>query len=267
MNNFASRMLINIIGIPAILLLIHLGGIPFVLFITVMVFIAQVELYLLMRKKGIAPLLLPGVLAGVIWQLASFYLPGALLLYLLIGLVVLLLLAGLVHQIKNVTVDLASTLFGFVYLPVLTSTIILMHNIPGRGRSIVFLLFVTIWVCDSLAFIIGKWLGRRKIAPKISPNKTYAGCIGGLFGAVLTVLIFYFLGWAPDFMSIMQLIIFGILAGVFGQAGDFVESAFKRDAEVKDSSNLLLGHGGVLDRFDSFFIAAPVIFLYIITIL
>jgi len=65
----------------------------------------------------------------------------------------------------------------------------------------------------------------------------------------------------------MQLIIFGILAGVFGQAGDFVESAFKRDAEVKDSSNLLLGHGGVLDRFDSFFIAAPVIFLYIITIL
>ncbi|HPC36063.1 MAG TPA: phosphatidate cytidylyltransferase [Candidatus Marinimicrobia bacterium] len=266
MNNFASRMLINVIGIPAILLLIQLGRVPFVLFITVLVFIAQVELYLLMQKKGTDPLLLPGVLAGVIWLFTSFYRPDG-LFYLLIGLVTLLFLAGLLRQIKGVMVDLASTLLGFVYLPMLTSTIILMRNIPDVGRAIVFLLFVTIWICDSLAFVFGKWLGRHKIAPQISPNKTYAGCIAGLFGAVLTVLIFYFLGWAPDFMNLVQLIIFGLLAGVFGQAGDFVESLFKRDAEVKDSSNLLLGHGGVLDRFDSIFIGAPVIFLYIVLIL
>lgn len=262
MSNFATRMLINVIGVPALLLLIGLGGIPFILFLTVMAFIAQVELYLLMRKKGADPLIAPAVLAGIVWMFASYYRPDS-LFYLLIGLVTLLFLSGLFRKIQGATVDLAGTLLGFIYLPVLISTVILMRNIDGSGRSIVTLLFVTIWICDALAFVFGKWLGRRKIAPLISPHKSYAGCIGGLFGAVATVLIFYYLKWTPDFMNLNQLIIFALLAGVFGQAGDFVESVFKRDAGVKDSSNLLLGHGGMLDRFDSLFIGAPVIFLYI----
>jgi len=262
MNNFATRMLINVIGIPALLLLIRLGGIPFLIFLTVMTFIAQVELYLLMRKKGVDPLILPAVLAGILWMFASHYRPD-LLFFLLIGLVTLLFLAGLFRKIQGATIDLAGTLLGFIYLPVLVSTVILMRSIEGDGRPLVMLLFVTIWICDSLAFVFGKWMGRRKIAPLISPHKTYAGCIGGVFGAVATVLIFYYLNWTPDFMNLVQLLIFALLAGVFGQAGDFVESVFKRDAEVKDSSNLLLGHGGMLDRFDSFFIGAPVIYLFI----
>jgi len=262
MNNFATRMLINVIGVPALLLLIKLGGIPFIVFLTVMTFIAQVELYVLMRKKGADPLVIPAVLAGIVWLLATYYRPD-LLMYLLFGLVVLLFLSGLFRKIQGATVDLADTLLGFIYLPVLVSTIILMRNIEGSGYAVVTMMFVTIWICDSLAFVFGKWLGRRKIAPLISPHKTWAGCIGGVFGAVATVLIFHYLGWAPKFMDMTELMIFALLAGVFGQAGDFVESIFKRDAEVKDSSNLLLGHGGMLDRFDSFFIGAPVIFLYI----
>jgi len=262
MKNFTTRMLINVIGIPALLLLIRLGGIPFILFLTVMAGIAQVELYLLMRKKGANPLMIPAVLAGIVWMFASYFRPD-LLFYLLIGLVSLLFLTGLFRNIQNATLDLAGTLLGFIYLPVLISTIILMRNIDGSGPSLVTLLFVTIWICDSLAFVFGKWLGKRKIAPLISPHKTYAGCLAGVAGAVATVLIFHFFNWTPQFMNLTQLIIFGLLAGVFGQAGDFVESVFKRDAGVKDSSNLLLGHGGMLDRFDSFFIGAPVIYLFI----
>jgi phosphatidate cytidylyltransferase len=146
---------------------------------------------------------------------------------------------------------------------VLVSTIILMRNIEGSGRAIVTMMFVTIWICDSLAFVFGKLIGGRKIAPLVSPHKTWAGCIGGVLGAIATVLIFHYLNWAPVFMTMTELMIFALIAGVVGQAGDFVESVFKRDAEVKDSSNLLLGHGGMLDRFDSVFIGAPVIFLYI----
>jgi len=262
MTNFATRMLINVIGIPALLLLINLGGIPFVMFLTVVAFIAQVELYLLMRKKGADPLIVPTVIAGIVWMFVAYYAPEY-LFSLLIGLVALILLTGLFRKVQGATFDLAGTLLGLIYLPVLISTTILMRNIVDYGNSIVTLMFVTIWICDSLAYVFGKWLGRRKIAPLVSPHKTVAGCVGGLFGAIATVLIFYWLKWTPGFMSIPELLIFALLAGVFGQAGDFVESLFKRDAEVKDSSNLLLGHGGMLDRFDSFFIGAPVIFLYI----
>jgi len=262
MNNFATRMLINVIGIPALLLLMRLGGIPFILFLTVMAFIAQVELYLLMRKKGADPLIVPAVLAGIVWLFTAYYRPD-LLMYLLFGLVSLLLLSGLMREIQGATINLAATLLGFIYLPVLVSTIILMRNIEGSGRAIVTMMFVTIWICDSLAFVFGKLIGGRKIAPLVSPHKTWAGCIGGVFGAIATVLIFHYLNWAPVFMTMTELMIFALIAGVVGQAGDFVESVFKRDAEVKDSSNLLLGHGGMLDRFDSVFIGAPVIFLYI----
>ncbi len=262
MNNFATRMMINVIGVPALLLLINLGGFPFILFITVMAFIAQVELYLLMRKKGSNPLIAPAALAGIVWIFTAYYFPNW-LMYLFFGLTAALFLSGLLRKIQGATVDLAATLLGFIYLPVLISTVVLLRNIEGSGKAIVTMMFVTIWICDSLAFVFGKWLGHRKIAPLISPHKTWAGCIGGLFGSIATVMIFKYLGWAPEFMTMRELLIFALLAGIFGQAGDFVESVFKRDAEVKDSSNLLLGHGGMLDRFDSFFIGAPVIFLFI----
>jgi len=90
------------------------------------------------------------------------------------------------------------------------------------------------------------------------------GCVAGFFGAIVTVIIFYYLGWKPEFIDFSDMLVIGAIAGIFGQAGDFIESAFKRDASIKDSSSLLMGHGGVLDRFDSFLFAPGFVYLYLL---
>ncbi|RKY56024.1 MAG: hypothetical protein DRP89_02185 [Candidatus Neomarinimicrobiota bacterium] len=267
MSNFATRMMINAVGIPAILFLIHLGGLPFVIFIVIVSVIGQIEFYLLARRKGNKPIFLTAIISGVIWIIASFYL-SEYLFYLLILIAIMFIIIGLFRHVSGSITDISSTILGFIYIPVFLSTIILLRKLYNEDDGkLVTLLFVSIWICDSLAFVFGKWLGKRKIAPKISPNKSIAGCIAGLFGSLMTVVIFYYLGWTPKLLSFTQLIVLGLIIGIFGQVGDFVESIFKRDAEVKDSSSFLLGHGGVLDRFDAFFIASPLVYLYIFLIL
>lgn len=265
MNNLASRMFINLLGVPAILLMVKIGGIPFFLFFAVIAVIAQVELYLLFAQKGFRPQLVLGTGSGLVYMAAVYFFPdGAPAV--LVGIIVLHLLLGLFRPVTGASPDLALSIFGVVYLPFLISTLFLIRELKD-GVQILYLLFATIWICDALAYVFGKLLGKRKIAPQISPHKTVAGCVGGVAGALATVLIFSYLGWQPAFMNLSQLIGFGLLAGILGQAGDFVESIFKRDAGVKDSSTLLLGHGGMLDRFDSFFIGAPVIYLYMLLII
>lgn len=267
MSNFGTRMIINAIGIPTILFLIHLGGLPFVIFIVIVSIIGQIEFYLLAREKGSNPIFITAIIIGVIWIIASFYLSEN-LFYLLILIAITFLIIGLFRHVSGSINDISSTLLGFIYIPVFLSTIILLRELPNfKNGELVTLLFVSIWVCDSLAFVFGKWLGKRKIAPKVSPNKSIVGCIAGLFGSLVTVIIFYYLEWTPELLSFTQLIVLGIITGIFGQVGDFTESIFKRDAEVKDSSSILLGHGGVLDRFDSFFIASPLVYLYVLLIL
>jgi len=131
-----------------------------------------------------------------------------------------------------------------------------------EGGQLVTIIFVTIWICDALAFVFGKWLGKKKIAPSISPGKTWAGCIGGLLGAIATVVLIDYLGWKPAYLQLKDMIVIGLIAGIFGQSGDFIESVIKRDVNVKDSSSLLMGHGGVMDRFDSFLFAPGFVYLY-----
>ena len=263
MQNLATRMMINVLGIPAILLLTHRGGIAFTLFFTVIAFVSQVELYLLMRRKGYRPLLIGASLAGIVWMFTVYFFPEKLFV-LLIFLTAIVFISGLFREVQGATVDIAESILGFIYLPLMLSTLILLRFGHAEGESVLMMLFAAIWICDSLAYVFGKWLGHKKIAPNISPGKTVVGCIAGVVGALLTVYLFYVLKWSPDSMSFIEVLWFGLLCGTFGQAGDFVESVFKRDAGVKDSSTLLLGHGGMLDRFDSFFIGAPVIFLYVL---
>ena len=270
MSNFASRMIINALGIPAIIMLIKAGGIPFIVFIEVLAVLGLWEFYNLMQMKGITPWRLGGILTGVTWIAVAYYSPG--LLFPLIVLIILLYLGiSLFKGIQNAAVNIATTVLGFFYIPFMLSLLVVLREIPKQfggdyreGSQILMLVFVAIWICDSLAFVFGKWLGKKKIAPSISPGKTWIGCIAGLAGAIITVLIFNRLGWKPDYLSFSDLLVIGIIAGIFGQSGDFIESALKRDIGVKDSSTLLLGHGGILDRFDSFLFAPGFVYLYLL---
>ena len=130
----------------------------------------------------------------------------------------------------------------------------------------VFLVFLSVWVCDSAAFIVGTKIGKKKIAPLISPNKTWEGTIAGY---IFSVLFIYFLVTSEllninDYtFTIYDILIMGSIVGVIGQLGDLFESMIKRKFNVKDSGTLLQGHGGVLDRFDSLLFVIPAFYVYI----
>ena len=146
---------------------------------------------------------------------------------------------------------------------------LLIYDSSNVSKFFVLLIFISVWVTDSMAFIMGKCFGKKKIFPKVSPNKTWVGSISGLLFSILFLLLVYFnfnypkyIIWPKNF-QIIDIIFLGFITGFFSQLGDFLESYFKRKIGVKDSSKLLLGHGGFLDRFDSMFTVGIIIYFYL----
>jgi phosphatidate cytidylyltransferase len=122
-------------------------------------------------------------------------------------------------------------------------------------------IFASIWICDSAAFFGGTALGKHKLFPRVSPNKSWEGAVFGLLFAVIAMVISKVI--ILGFLSWFDVITIGLIVGIIGQIGDLIESLFKRDAGVKDSSTLIPGHGGIFDRFDSLLYTAPAVLLYI----
>jgi phosphatidate cytidylyltransferase len=141
----------------------------------------------------------------------------------------------------------------FVILPF--SYLVRINEISLVGRKLVLFTLCLIWAGDILAYFVGKGLGRVPMAPALSPNKTWEGALGNLLASLLIGV--FFAKWLQ--MEAVQMLIIAGLANIAGQMGDLIESAWKRGAAVKDSSNLLPGHGGVLDRIDSLILASPVV--------
>ncbi|MER2233940.1 MAG: phosphatidate cytidylyltransferase, partial [Leuconostoc mesenteroides] len=113
------------------------------------------------------------------------------------------------------------------------------------------------WITDSGAYMVGRAIGKNKLAPKISPNKTWEGSIGGSMVAIIVIpALFTIFHWLPDY-NFIELLAFTAILSIAGQLGDLIESGFKRHYGVKDSGNILPGHGGILDRFDSMLIVMP----------
>lgn len=138
------------------------------------------------------------------------------------------------------------------------------EEVPGVlyswGGYTVIAIFVSIWVCDSAAYFAGRGFGRHKLFPRVSPNKTWEGAAAGFIAAAG---IFQIARIVLPYMSVVDALVCGVIVGVCGQTGDLAESLLKRDAGVKDSSSLIPGHGGVLDRFDSLLFVAPLVYVYL----
>ncbi len=144
----------------------------------------------------------------------------------------------------------------FVALPF--SYIVRLHGVRPQGRVLLLFLLVFIWMGDTLAYFVGRSVGRLPLAPQISPRKTWEGAVANLLGALLVAAVFVrFVAVEPRHLLLMA-----ALGTIAGQAGDLLESAYKRSAGVKDSSSLLPGHGGILDRIDALILAAPVVWYY-----
>jgi phosphatidate cytidylyltransferase len=159
----------------------------------------------------------------------------------------------------------ATTILGVIYVGFLSSHIVLLRELPlqtgnayATGSSFVFLAFVVTWASDTGAYFVGTLLGRHPLLPRISRNKTREGAVGGVLFAILGALVARYT-FAP-YMDLWQAVLLGILGSVVGMAGDLVESMLKRDVDVKDASETIPGHGGVLDRFDSLLFTAPLIY-------
>jgi phosphatidate cytidylyltransferase len=153
------------------------------------------------------------------------------------------------------------TIAGILYIGWLLSHLVALRGLDS-GRNWVFLVLFVTWVSDTTAFLIGGRFGRHKLAPAISPGKTWEGTIGGICGGIAVSTLFF----APTSfqlpLSSGQAILLGALTSILGQVGDLVESFLKRNLEVKDSGKLMPGHGGILDRIDSLLLAGVVVYYF-----
>ena len=152
--------------------------------------------------------------------------------------------------------------WGLIYIVICCVSLVLIRE-SEQGLKVSLWMYLVVWSVDVGAYIFGKKFGKLKLAPEISPNKTYEGAILGSFCGIVTSVLLYntFSSGAQDAFSLYSHIIFTLIVVILAQLGDLSESFVKRLCGVKDSGNILLGHGGVLDRFDSFLIVAPFIFV------
>ncbi len=153
------------------------------------------------------------------------------------------------------------TIAGILYIGWLLSHLVALRGLDSGRNWVLLVLFVT-WVSDTTAFLVGRGFGRHKLAPAISPAKTWEGTIGGICGGIAVSTLFS----APTSLQLPissgQTILLGALTSILGQVGDLVESLLKRNLGAKDSGNLMPGHGGILDRIDSLILAGVVVYYY-----
>ncbi len=153
-------------------------------------------------------------------------------------------------------IGISAAALVFVVLPL--SFIVRLHGISRIGPKLLVFVLVLVWVGDTLAYFVGRAVGRLPMAAHVSPKKTWEGAAANLVGSLIVAVIFA--RWLP--IDPVQLLAMAGLGNIAGQIGDLLESAYKRSAGVKDSSRLLPGHGGVLDRIDALVLAAPVVWYY-----
>jgi phosphatidate cytidylyltransferase len=263
------RIVSGLAFVPLLILLAHVGGIAFWLFTALQVSLGLIEFYRMMERRGLRPYLRLGIAAalGLLWVC---YRPDTPHVGFLMTAVLLLVLALELRrpEARQRVEDMAVTCFGVLYVGWLSAHLVLLRELPWRagtsyaeGASFVLLAFFVTWSCDSGAYAIGRLFGRNRPWTHISPRKSVEGAIGGLVAACAAAFIAR--AWFAHYLAVRDAIVLGFLVGVFAQVGDLVESLLKRDTDHGDSSDLIPGHGGILDRFDSLYFAAPLVFYYL----
>ena len=263
--NLLQRVGVALVGIPFLLWLIKVGGVLFFCFFTLLALLAVFECHRLARHKAHPPALWIVLLITLLFQ-GNFYRPflevWELLLIVVLGLLVMELFLKDVSPLLN----LGAIFPGLLYVNLAFGALLKLRleSVGGKGEIMVFLMFFCVWAADIFAYFGGSALGGRfihhKLFERLSPHKTWEGFLFGLAGSIAASMIYG--SFVPQ-LSLRTALLTGVLIGLASPAGDLIESMFKRDAGVKDSSGLIPGHGGVLDRFDTIIFVSP--FIYFIT--
>jgi phosphatidate cytidylyltransferase len=275
-SNDARRVAFAVVAIPLAFLLVWYGGLPLVVLIALAGALGARELFALAERQQVRPAVLPGLVSAAALapltyaalvspsaaEVAAAAWPYAGALW-LIGLLTWALAAR--SPAERPLEAVGVTLLAVAYTGALPVFLLVIRHaqLPVRswaGAWLVFFPLIVTWVCDSAAMYGGRTFGGPKLSPIVSPGKTRSGAVAGVVGALVVaplfaLLVFPRVGVA---VSVWQLVAIAGILSVVGQIGDLVESLFKRQAGVKDSSNLIPGHGGVLDRLDSLYFVIPV---------
>lgn len=247
-----TRIISAIVLLPLFFFVIIKGGIFIFLGALGASLIGLYEYFKVFEKNGYNPLAKTTyILTGIFFVAITFTSMAYSHIVLALGYIMILVGALLIIKKQIKLQDLMITLLGYIYIPVFISHISLLSM---EGSVFIWLVFIFAWGSDTFAYFAGVTFGKHKLIPEISPKKTIEGSIGGILGSVLlTVLFAQYFGE----QSIGYFIPLAIIGSIVSQVGDLFASAIKREFGIKDYGNLIPGHGGVLDRFDSILFTAP----------
>ena len=272
-KNLVQRIIVAVIAIPLVAGMVWLGGWVLAAGLAVLGVLGTHEVYEFARRQGIEPLERTGWLAAEATPLLAYWAKGSEFHWaepaLYLGAVWLMVVMTIAMSRRGPEgrplTTIAVTVFGALYASGLLSFIIAIRHggvavvRPGAYFLLTLFPLVITWICDTAAMAAGSSLGGPRLAPVLSPKKTYAGAIGGTLGGIIAALaigkfVLNQQGW--QFRD-GQLLVFGLVVSIVGQIGDVAESLLKREVGLKDSSALIPGHGGVLDRLDSLYFVIP----------
>lgn len=261
-----KRIITAVVGIAIAIFVINYGQWLFAATVSMLSMIAWHEYCNMMERQGRLQLYWLGLIGVLLLQMST-WLGNSYETNMIVFLFVLLALAKVVLSYPSFNLpNAAFSVFGFIYVGLSFSYIISIRFIDYTvlpGTYFLWLTLIGTWASDTFAYFVGSKLGKKKLCPALSPGKTREGAIGGLAGCIISVTV---LGYIIN-ISIAHSLALGAIIGIAAPIGDLAESALKRFFGVKDSGNILPGHGGVLDRFDSVMFSVPVVYYYVSNIM
>lgn len=253
MKDLSKRFLSGLIGLILLIIIVNKGGLFLAVSILLISLIGMREFYRALHNINIVPMTSLGYIGAFLlflWAVFPIISLDIVISFLIIALLILLIAK------KDIDLGgLALTIFGLLYIPYL-----LFHIYFLDGTNYIWLTFIIAFGTDTFAYIAGNLFGKHKLYPSLSPKKTIEGSIGGILGSmILTIIFSIYLEIGP----IWQLLVLSLLVSIMCQVGDLAASKIKRMSGIKDYGFIMPGHGGVLDRFDSIIMCAPLIYYYV----
>jgi phosphatidate cytidylyltransferase len=291
MSNLLQRIIVAVIGIPIVLFIVLTRPTAFMGLVVILACIASHEFFGLAKAKGYSPHIVIGIILcflftavfgiyrfQIILQNFGISIPFSdpiIILLLLALIVVALLTIELFSSRRNPIENISTTVFGGLYPAIGVGSLLGIYeyfSLRNAGLDsfdryppgeFVVIILASIWISDSAAYFAGRAFGKHKLFERISPNKTWEGAAAGLLTALIIWLVAPNIFYHFKDISSLHLLVMGLIVGIIGPIGDLAESQLKRDAGVKDSSQIIPGHGGVLDRLDSLMFVSPTLLLYL----
>ena len=279
-GDLSKRLLTAVVGVPILIYALVQGGYVLLTLVAFVAVIGLWEFFHVMELRGYKPLKTAGYVSGLVIVFSAYFLQDYFLVLFLVLLFILFM--GLFEKDNKAALSgTGGTIFGIFYIAGLLTFAIKLralgtflmtqyrslgsflttqHIDDRTGMYAVFFPIAVIFISDTGAYFIGKAYGKRRVAPSISPKKSWEGVGGGIAASLLAAFVIWLI--APDRFPLKHALILSVLLSFAGLAGDLVESRIKRDAEVKDSGTLFPGHGGVMDRIDALLFGLPISYIY-----